>query len=776
MLAAVVWKGLVAARILAVIAVPANGEGRGFKGIMAKKRSLLGGLIALAFVSIASAPALADSPGRAFEMVSPPYKAGYGATHIEAVTSDGNAVAYYSQGSFSGAPAGVSDAKNTVAYLARRGSSDWASVPLYPPNTLVPSEIAEADVSPSLETELVQGKPGPNEGSAFASGLIDEFLIHETGTEDIDQNWNIAGTPFEGLDPKGAPFVAYRGASSDFCHVLFQNESGQIAPLDSSYAGEDLLPQPLNEPLYELDMGCHGARHELRLVGLNNVGKPVSPGCLVKLGGSVATEAASNAISDNGDEIFFATCIENQGTDVQLFVRLNGQTTLEVSKPILANECVKIPCVGAGKRPAAAFDGASEDGARVYFESTAPLTKEPSDSSSNLYMATIGCGPNSSGCAVSERIITGLTKVSRNPRAGGSGEVLGVLAVAPSGERVYFVAKGDLLSESEQAVRESEGEAVPVPGADNLYVFDTASGSVDFIADLCSGGRSGSIEDTGCPIDTNSSDEKLWAQASDGEAQTAGRDGRYLVFSSYGRLTRDDTDETKDIYRYDAQSGVMQRVSLGEAGAEEGGNRGTAGATIAESHFIDYVRFQHRMDNRAISEDGSRIVFVSGDPLSLDAINGLENAYEWHEGKVSLLSAGSAETPIQDVVITPSGDDAFFVTTQGLLPQDTDGESDVYDARIGGGFPEPPRERQPCSSDACQGPLTSPSPMIIPVSTVQEAERELPPPRAKKVKAKKKVKKRQIKGGRRSKGRRGKPKGKSSRILIVRLSNDGKAR
>lgn len=740
---------------------------------MAKKRWLFGGLVALACAVSISVPVFADVPGRTFEMVSPPYKAGYGANHIEAVTPDGDAVAYYSQGSFAGAPAGVSDAKNTVAYLARRGFTDWSSMPLYPPDTLVPSEIAEADVSPGLETELVQGKPGPNEGSAFGSGLIDEFLIHQTGTQDISEDWNVAGTAFEGLDPKGAPFVSYRGASNDFCHILFQNEQGQIIPLNSSYAGEDLFSKPLDEPLYELDQGCHGGRHELRLVGLNNAGKPVSPGCIVKLGGSVSTEAAFNAISDDGDEVFFTTCIANEGRNIQLFVRLDGQTTLEVSKPVLANECTKIPCVGAEKRLPAAFIGASEDGSRVYFETQEALTGEGSDKTSNLYMATIGCEPSGFGCAASERVITGLTKVSRNPRAGGSGEVLGVLAVAPNGERVYFVAKGDLLSESEQATRESEGKAVPVSGADNLYVFDTASRSSSFIADLCSGGpggrRSGSIEDTACPTNEHSSDEALWAQPVDGEAQTAGPDGRYLVFSSFGRLTRDDTDETRDIYRYDALSGTMQRVSLGEAGADEDGNGGSAGATIATSHFTDYVRFEHRMDNRAITEDGSRIVFVSGDPLSLDAINGLENAYEWHEGAVSLLSSGGAETPVKDVTITPSGDDAFFVTTQGLLPQDTDGESDVYDARIGGGFPTLPAERQPCSSDACQGPLTSPAPVFIPASTVHEAERDLSPPRAKKVEAPKKKakKKKHVKRTGHTKRPGSKRRGKSSRVLIL---------
>ena len=66
--------------------------------------------------------------------------------------------------------------------------------------------------------------------------------------------------------------------------------------------------------------------------------------------------------------------------------------------------------------------------------------------------------------------------------------------------------------------------------------------------------------------------------------------------------------------------------------------------------------------------------------------------YEWHEqpggeGSVSLISGGSAEAPVEDVVISPSGEDVFFTTTQGLVPQDTDGAPDVYDARLEWRFP-----------------------------------------------------------------------------------------
>jgi hypothetical protein len=83
---------------------------------------------------------------------------------------------------------------------------------------------------------------------------------------------------------------------------------------------------------------------------------------------------------------------------------------------------------------------------------------------------------------------------------------------------------------------------------------------------------------------------------------------------------------------------------------------------------------------------------------------------------------------VNSVVIASSGRDVFFATTQGLVPSDTDGQMDVYDARHLGGFPPAPVEAEPCSGDACQGPLTNPAPLLIPGSVSQAPGENLPPP------------------------------------------------
>ncbi len=72
-----------------------------------------------------------------------------------------------------------------------------------------------------------------------------------------------------------------------------------------------------------------------------------------------------------------------------------------------------------------------------------------------------------------------------------------------------------------------------------------------------------------------------------------------------------------------------------------------------------------------------------------------------------------------------SGKDIFFVTSQGLVPQDTDGVADVYDARLDGGFPAAPAARKNARAMRARAPLTNPAPLLVPGSVSQAPGREL---------------------------------------------------
>jgi hypothetical protein len=741
------------------------------KGKADSRGSLACILVTVLGVCLLLAPTVcAGSEGRSFEMVSPLYKGGYSVARIEAVSPDGNSVAFFSKGAFAGAPSGPT----LIGYVAHRGSAPWSTTPLMPPAGLMPY-VASQDVSSSLGSVVAVGKSGANEEAAFQSGNEEEFLQHSVDTPNIVGQWGISGSAFKSLF--GEPVtVNYYGADHNLCHFFVFNTSAYLLP-------EALEAKHGNLLVYELAGGCAGEPSGLRLVGLNGEGKLIAPSCQKSMGITGNGKANGfNAISLDGREAFFTTGVEEKAGNctgsAQLFVDLDGGRTVEVSRPI-AEECsggsAGVPCLGAGSRAGATFAGASRDGSKVFFTTSGRLLEGEVDSSDKLYVARIGCGSGVEGeaCLPAQREsvgVTSLVQASRTTNAGEAAEVQGVVRVAPDGSRVYFVARGVLGDGAN-----TEGQ-VPVKGADNLYVYDVGSDSVKFVAELCSGpGLSGppagAVADSKCPLELDDSldngrnDTKLWSSRA-GEAQTASMDGRYLVFSSFAQLAADDSDTARDVYRYDSVSGVLERVSVGEAGYDANGNNSNANgsnssfnAAIAAGHWGGRNLEQYEMDNRAVSEDGSKIVFRTADPLSPRAVNGLTDVYEWHEGpgggEVTLLSSGTAEEPVSDVVMSEDGGDVFFITSQGLVSGDTDGAPDVYDARLGGGFPAVAAPRQPCSGDACQGPLTNPAPLLVPGSVSQQSGENFPAPvkvhRASKAKKKRKV----------SKGRR---KGRAKRV------------
>src|SRR6185437_8529350 len=92
-------------------------------------------------------------------------------------------------------------------------------------------------------------------------------------------------------------------------------------------------------------------------------------------------------------------------------------------------------------------------------------------------------------------------------------------------------------------------------------------------------------------------------------------------------------------------------------------------------------------------------------------------------------------------------------------PQDNDQAPDIYDARIGEGFPEPQLPAASCEGEACYGPLTNPAPLLVPGSAVQAPGGNLaqaPRHVASRVKAKKPVKHRKSKRRKRKHTRAGK--------------------
>ena len=130
--------------------------------------------------------------------------------------------------------------------------------------------------------------------------------------------------------------------------------------------------------------------------------------------------------------------------------------------------------------------------------------------------------------------------------------------------------------------------------------------------------------------------------------------------------------------------------------------------------------------SRALSSDGNRLFFDSYDALLLTDTNEAKDVYMWQApdsgdcdasdanyfeqngGCLSLISTGKDSRASSFVDASADGSDVFFSSGERLHGSDVDELIDIYDARIGGGFPPPPPSPGACDLDAgaCEGPGT----------------------------------------------------------------------
>jgi hypothetical protein len=173
-------------------------------------------------------------------------------------------------------------------------------------------------------------------------------------------------------------------------------------------------------------------------------------------------------------------------------------------------------------------------------------------------------------------------------------------------------------------------------------------------------------------------------------------DGGKFAFDATARLTAYDNGGHREIYLYDAVGGSLRCVSCRPDGQPAEGNASLrfGGSAVGTSFGRP----------RALSSDGSRVFFESADEVMPEDANGQRDVYEYHEGQVSLISSGTSAYPSQIVDNSPDGKNVFFTTRDSLVGQDIDGGSkDIYDARVEGGFPPPPPPVSLCEGEACQG-------------------------------------------------------------------------
>jgi hypothetical protein len=748
---------------------------------------------------------------RAYELVSPAYNEGYEFLP-EALSPNGETLTGFTFGSVAGTEqnAGFSESD----YSLTRGATGWGV------HAIDPS--APAGNSCEGETSCF--------ATVSADGTSSLWVTHSTA-EPRDTIYRrepggayVAIGPIEpsGEAKVGADQIV--GASADLSTVLFRGNLNPNIPHNKRFwPGDHTVSSTSTNSLYQYTGTADSAPVLVGVRGSEDSATSGSAQLISECGTELAAgqgQNAMNAVSVSGAVVFFTakggTCEgfvdkSEKGTGPavnELWARIGGTESVAISEPTSAQctECHTAHTTPAVEEKPAVFQGASEDGSKVFFTTEQELL--PTAKGSNLYEYDFDAP---AGQKVS--LVSGGAQPS---------ELDGVVQIAPDGARVYFAA-GAVLATNKNA----EG-ATAQAKAENLYVYDTAEKATRFVGTVWSEADATRAE-AACSTLTSEAmisrcydniflvDEGLWSSEGKHEAATTA-DGRFLAFISGAQLTADDTSIAPQAFEYDAATGELTRVSRGQGGSyNNDGNTLLAPAQIGRAgEGYERLTYSRPGDSlagfTAISANGSEVVFASGAELTPGALNednlaGCEfeeekecfayapaayapNFYEYHSeggidhGEVSLIDRAStavesgAVAPLAKLYgIDPSGNDIFFSSTEPLVGQVADTEINLFDARVDGGFPAP-HTPTGCSGDSCQGPLAAAPPLQSPLTATQPGGENLAPPSSKpepKPKPKKPTQAQKLKRALQHCGKTYR-KSKKKRMACIRKARYGKAK
>jgi hypothetical protein len=623
--------------------------------------------------------------GRAYEMVSPPQKLGevfprepvsFG-TCTDCLpginsqmmpmqtTPDGESVLYEGQPFSGGLSAGPNE------YISDRSSSGWEteslSAPVFAAGSGQGYMAFSLDLSRGVlfQVEPALSPEAPTRGGEAFANL---YLRDESGSlRPLVSEEPPHRDPGLGSQGENQFLINYAGANAGttftlaFEHLIFEandaltGEVSGIAPAAPEVAAGECAFPGADCNLYEWVEGG------LRLVNVlpdNSaaLGAVIGSGRLLAPDGFSTVEPpdVSHAISDDGSRIFWSA--ESTG---HVYARINGEETLEVPGPGSCKESEEL-------EDRTCFLTASADGSRILL------------SDGELFELDAEEEAYESSADLTE----------------GKGGFQGILGASEDLSRVYFIDTEALTGESEENDNEEHAEE----GKLNLYAW--GEGTATFIGILLGAdNRLGLNERYGA-----------WKAPPPGRLSQVSPNGRYLALMSRAPLTGAD-DEVFQVFEYDAVEENLVCASCNPTGQQPLG-----GSNLSVTKGLNAFPPFPQPNNLSAAGEG-RLFFESQDVLSPQDTNGnIQDVYEWEpnevgsckraRGCVYLISSGHSINDSRFFDSTPSGDNAFFITRDRLVPADTDQYLDLYDARVGGGFDEV--KPTPCSGETCAGPAAPP--------------------------------------------------------------------
>jgi hypothetical protein len=644
-------------------------------------------------------------------------------------------------------PPGPAATSVGASFLSTRRPGGWSTLDVVPPQSVQNGIYCfpGVDYSPDLSKSVLEdgwnwgeGYPKLTDwgGTTTECGHDEPLLVpgepqgaqnlflHDSDAPAEAGFYQLLNQTPPGLAAQDAYFQA---GSADFSHILFTSPL-RLTP-EAPAPGPGIGQNQAGEDLYEWAGG------ELRLVTVLPDGEPawgLSVNGVDSHGVATGSGVFTHALSADGERAFFyaggevsQVVVERRGYPVyvggHLYLRENA-----AQEPTASGECsqaepakactiqVDAPQGGAGGTDEPHFQWATPDGSKVFFTDESRLTAGSTAASGkpDLYEYDLEK-------AAGQR----LTDLTVN--AGEAADVQGLSGISDDGSYVYFVAESVLSGEGEN----SEG-AKAVPGKPNLYLRH--AGATTFIATLNAPGEE---QQSGY----NGGDACDWASyTAPGEwTFTTGEfligtncmtarvspDGRFIAFNSLRSLTgydnavaepREAGERDNEIFLYEAATNELNCASCDPGGAPPTAPSYQA-STIPPPMYGPAWMHTPGYLTRSFSE-GGRVFFETTNSLLPADTNEVSDVYEYEAGQLRLISTGTSPARSVFYDASASGNDVFFTTNQGLLSADTDGAPSLYDARVGGGFPEPPPTVVCESEEACHAEHQEPPPTSTPGS------------------------------------------------------------
>jgi hypothetical protein len=553
-----------------------------------------------------------------------------------------------------------------VLYHAVRGPDGWTSTQFSPP--ILSRNETKGNPSGTTRTQGLSD----NLECAFLStnqlltGNASMRLVVEEGGSNLYRRDPGGGyTSITSLSPESIPAEA--GSIEDY-HVDGFSKNCEKVVFSTKYfryPGIESVQNSRSEYLYEWDEGS------LRSVGI----VPAGEGGTIEVGAlpggensRAATLELGNIVSANGRRVFFSAerrtaANEEEIGKVGIFVREDGTVTRDLSQSQTSK-----PDTGA------LFQYAAEDGSRVFFIANAGLTTSSSVEGEDLYEYNLETNE--------------LTDLSATEAQGGA-QVAGVLGLSSNGAHTYFAARGQLVVGEGPSLVENKA-------AHTFSIYSEESGDLSYVGVLTEG-------------DLNVK-----------KAVRVSPDGRYLLFQSQANVTGYVSGGAKEAYLFDSRSAVEPTVCVSCRQDDQ------PSVTPVNNWPLGNGDEQDRFHGRArlvVRNGVPTVFFTSFDRLAPAAIAGVVNLYEWAHGQVFVISTepvglsgpldvnGGLEENLVFSGASSDGTDLYFTTPGKLTWEDPDERRSMYDARAGGGVPEPTKASKPCDAvveGACQGQAPAP--------------------------------------------------------------------